>query len=561
MSQHKSEALTVHRMNAAKEPARDINRPHVPRFRAILRVIAWLVILGSAAVILNALPTSQILDLVQKKVATLGPWAPLAFGAAYFLAAVLFVPGSALTLAAGAIFGLWKGTVTVSIASTSAAGASFLIARYLARERVRRMAESNRTFGSIDRAIEQGGWKIIALLRLSPAVPFSIGNYLYGLTPVRFWPYLIASWIAMLPGTFLYVYLGYAGRSAAGAGTGEKSPWQWVLLGAGLLATVVVTIYVTRMARKALRETPAHKVEPETGSDLAHADKSRGSRLWPVMTTAIVLATLAACAQVNRARLGSLFGPPRVALREAYATKSDGPTFDHARFDALLHKRVSDGGWIDYAAIKTNPVELDAYIAAIGSAPIETLGRDERLALLINAYNAFTLRLIIDHYPLKSIKDIPAAERWDAKRWNIAGKTYSLNQIEHELIRPNFAEPRIHFALVCAAIGCPPLRNEAYVGSRLEQQLADQAKYVHSHERWFRVHPERNEVELTALYDWYASDFEQSSTSVVAYAAQFSPELVRMINAGQNPRVRFLDYDWTLNSIANRPTASGGENQ
>ncbi|MFN5959426.1 MAG: TVP38/TMEM64 family protein, partial [Planctomyces sp.] len=153
----------------------------------------------------------------QRKVTAFGPWGPIIFGVAYFLAAVLFVPGSALTLAAGAIFGIPGGFATVSIASTAAAGTSFLIARYLARDKVRALADSNRTFGAIDRAIAQGGWRIIALLRLSPAVPFSLGNYLYGLTPVKFWPYVIASWIAMMPGSFLYVYLGFVGRTAAGA--------------------------------------------------------------------------------------------------------------------------------------------------------------------------------------------------------------------------------------------------------------------------------------------------------------------------------------------------------
>jgi len=226
-------------------------RGHVSshRFNRLLRIAALAVIAASVLVILRALPTAQMLDLVQRKVATLGAWGPVAFGVAYFVAAVLFVPGSALTLAAGAIFGLFGGFATVSASSTAAAGASFLIARYLARDKVRKMAESNRTFGAIDKAIAHGGWKIIALLRLSPAVPFSLGNYLYGLTPVKFWPYLLASWVAMMPGTFLYVYLGFVGKTAAGGG--GKNPWQYVLLGAGLLATIVVSVYVTRLARKA----------------------------------------------------------------------------------------------------------------------------------------------------------------------------------------------------------------------------------------------------------------------------------------------------------------------
>ncbi|MGD9791197.1 MAG: DUF547 domain-containing protein [Phycisphaerales bacterium] len=524
-----------------------------------VRLACFVIIAASVLVILRALPTVQLLDLMQKKVATFGPWGPVVFGAAYFIAAVLFVPGSALTLAAGAIFGLVGGFATVSVSSTAAAGASFLIARYLARERVRRMAETNRTFGAIDKAIAQGGWKIIALLRLSPAVPFSLGNYLYGLTPVKFWPYLLASWIAMMPGTFLYVYLGFVGKTAA-AGSGGKNPWQYVLLGAGLLATIVVSVYVTRLARKALRETALKEdgVASDADTKASHAAPTRAKPVGKLIAVAGTLAVLAACAQLNKGSLGSMFGPPKATLGEAYANTPSGAVFDHSAFDTVLKVHVSaSGGFVDYEALKKDAAGLDAYITSIATANIDTLGRDERLAFLINAYNAFTLRLILDHYPVDSIKDIPSDERWDAKRWTISGDTYSLNQIEHELIRPKFAEPRIHFALVCAAIGCPPLRNQAYTGSRLEEQLADQSAYVHAHSRWFVLNEAKGEIALTALYDWYGGDFTQKASSVAAYAAQFSPDLVRLINAGKEPRVTFLDYSWKLNSVANRGLADG----
>jgi len=522
----------------------------------VLRVAVWLVIAASVLVILRALPTGQLLDLVQMKVATLGSWGPVVFGVAYFVAAVLFVPGSALTLAAGAIFGLGVGTATVSVSSTLAAGASFLIARYLAREKVRRMAENNRTFGAIDKAIAQGGWKIIALLRLSPAVPFSLGNYLYGLTPVRFWPYLLASWVAMMPGTFLYVYLGYVGKTAAAAGGSGKNPWQYVLLGAGLLATIVVSVYVTRLARKALKETALNNPQPTptrpaVNSETAPASKSIGK----LIVAASVLAVVAACAELNKTRLGSMFGPPKATLHEAYTNKPDGVKFDHSAFDTLLRKHVTEGGFVDYNGLTKDVAALDGYITTIGNADVETLGRDERLAFLINAYNAFTLRLILDHYPLESIKDIPSDQRWDARRWVVAGGMYSLNQIEHEFIRPKFADPRVHFALVCAAVGCPPLRAEAYDGVHLEEQLTDQTRYIHSHPRWFRLNEAQGELTLTALYDWYGGDFTQKSSSVTAFAAQYSPELVHLINAGTEPHVKFLDYSWKLNSVANRGLA------
>jgi uncharacterized membrane protein YdjX (TVP38/TMEM64 family) len=165
------------------------------------------------------------------------------------------VPGSLLTIGAGLVFGVVWGTVVVSVAATTTAALAFLIARHLARARVEAMARRHQRFEAIDRAIAEKGWKVVALLRLSPVVPFSVSNYLYGLTPVRFVPYVVTSWAAMLPGTLLYVWLGAAGGAAAAAGRGEgRSPWEWALLAAGLAATVLVTVVLTRAARQELEK-------------------------------------------------------------------------------------------------------------------------------------------------------------------------------------------------------------------------------------------------------------------------------------------------------------------
>ena len=131
-----------------------------------------------------------------------------------------------------------------------------------------------------------------------------------------------------------------------------------------------------------------------------------------------------------------------------------------------MKKHVREGGWVDDESLRAEQADLKRYIEAIGAAPFEKLGRDQKLALLLNAYNAFTLELVLEHYPLDSIKDIPSDRRWSDERWKVGGHTWSLEQIEHEQIRPKFVEPRVHFALVCAAIGCPPLRSEAYAADR-----------------------------------------------------------------------------------------------
>ena len=244
------------------------------------------------------------------------------------------------------------------------------------------------------------------------------------------------------------------------------------------------------------------------------------------------------------------FGPPQVELEETYAGVKAETVFDHSAFDRLLAASVDADGFVDYAGLTGRATELDAYIDSLAGAPFDELGRDDRLALLINAYNAFTLRLILDHYPVDSIKDIPGEERWDAVRWTLAGGTYSLNQIEHELVRANFREPRIHFALVCAAVGCPPLRSEAYTGKRLEVQLEAQTRFTHESERWLRYRAGADSIELTSLYEWYGGDFEQVAGSVLAYAARYDADLEYDLSQGHEPEVRFLDYDWSLNEQA-----------
>jgi len=218
--------------------------------------------IGLAAVVAGlfvaarTLPLDRWIGELETWVDGFGAFGIVVFIAIYVVAAVLFVPGSAMTLAAGAVFGLWWGTAAVSVGSTLAAAIAFLIARYLARDAIAKKAGQNPKFEAIDRAIGAKGWKIVALLRLSPAMPFSLGNYLYGLTAVRFWPYVLSSWLAMLPGTFMYVYVGHAGAAGLQAASGDSpaDTGRLVMLGVGLAATVLVTIYVTVLALRAIRE-------------------------------------------------------------------------------------------------------------------------------------------------------------------------------------------------------------------------------------------------------------------------------------------------------------------
>ena len=530
---------------------------------------SYLVIIASLLAIISSLPLDNLSSGLKEWIESLGIWGPVALGVIYIFATILFVPGTLLTLVAGAVFGLLVGFITVSIASTIGASLAFLIARYFARDKVASMAEDNRHFEAIDKAIEEGGWKVVGLLRLSPAIPFNIQNYLYGLTKVKFWEYVPTSWIAMMPGTFMYIYLGNVSGAALG-GDREKSPAEWVLLGVGLLATVAVTVYVTRLAKSKLdEEVDSDLGEDESGDAKESSDKSDNSddqeseEDLSFPTVPVIVAAVMSIAAIgvflNKDAIGksvsSLSGPPAVEMKESYDAKPDGPSVDHSAFNEMLQQNVDEDGWVDYDAFKSNSETLDKYIASLGEAPLKELGRNHRLATLINAYNAFTIRLILDNQPLKSINEIPSEKRWDAKRWNLGGETFSLNQIEHEQIRPNFKEPRIHFAVVCAAIGCPPLRNEAYAADRLDQQLEEQAKYVHDHKTWFQfTDGEDAVVKLTKLYKWYGGDFVQAAESELKFAARYSDELKSYLSNEDNgsPKQEWLEYDWSLNSTANK---------
>jgi uncharacterized membrane protein YdjX (TVP38/TMEM64 family) len=521
--------------------------------------------------IISVLPVQEGLLALESWIRRFGAVGMLVYALIYAVAVVLLVPGSPLTIAAGAIFGpLWGGwgllfgTLTVMLGSNAGAAAALLIARYLARDRVAGWAARNPKFQAVDRAVAEGGWQIVALLRLSPAVPFNLQNYLYGLTPIRFWTCVLTSLVAMIPGTFLYVYLGYLGRVSAEAAAGAESAsiGKWVLLGVGLLATLAVTILITRKARQVLeRQTEIDEAETDASKAKAgeqpSAERERPAG-WPwgataAVAAALILVVLASVARANATAIQNwitgLFGPPAVTMAEVYEPKPDGPTFDHALFDEVLEAHVKPGGWVDYPALKQDRDKLDRYVASLADAPFDRLGRNEKLALLINAYNAFALQLVIDHYPIEKIWDI--GEPFSRPTVEIGGRKWTLNQIEHEQIRPKFKEPRIHFAVVCAAYSCPPLRREAYVGDRIDAQLEDQTVYCHNHPRWFRFEAGASVVHLTELYNWYGGDFEQAAGSVLEYAARYSQPLERALEAGEPPTIEWINYQWRLNSVEN----------
>ena len=224
----------------------------ISKLKIVLAVAAVILLLAAA----KYLHVQELLREALTRIAVLGMWGPVIFIALYILACVLFIPGAILTLGAGFVFGVVKGTIIVSVASTLGVASAFLVGRHLAREWVAKKIEGNEKFKAVDEAVAREGWKIVGLVRLSPIFPFNLLNYAFGLTRVSLRDYFFASWIGMFPGTVMYVYFGsLAGDLAAlGAGRQSRTPAEWAMYIVGLLATVAVTVYVTRIARKALEK-------------------------------------------------------------------------------------------------------------------------------------------------------------------------------------------------------------------------------------------------------------------------------------------------------------------
>jgi len=516
--------------------------------------VQWLsvaVIIACLIVLLRIVPVGVGLDKLHVYLASMGVAGILIYIAIYIVATICLIPGSALTLLAGVLYGPIIGTVVVSIGATMGAAGAYLLGRYAFRSSVERATGGKPKFAAIDRAIGKNGPKIVALLRLSPMVPFNLSNYFFGLTAIRFWPYTLVSWIFMLPGTLLYVYFGYAASQAAGSGR-SSSLLHWVLVGIGLILILIVTIYITHLAKKALasEEGVTDMTSTSPGTSTKQVSWNR-----PIIfaLAAFLMLTLTACSWVNRNVLSGIFGPPPVKLVNKFKSNPNGPQFSNALFNKVVSHYVQKDGWVDYKGLAAHPQDLNAYIAELAKAPFDKLGRNNKLALLINAYNAFTLHLLLKYYPnINSIMDIPASARWVFVHWNIGGKLYSLDQIEL-MLRKDFDDPRIHFCINCGSIGCPPLRQQAYEAATIEAQLESQAEFVNNSQRWVRLSSNGKTLHLTRIYEWYSGDFRQAAGSVLKFVARFNKKIAAELAAGHKPAVAYKNYNWNLDSIANRP--------
>jgi len=217
----------------------------------------------------------------------------------------------------------------------------------------------------------------------------------------------------------------------------------------------------------------------------------------------------------------------------------------HQQWDKLLKKHVNASGMVSYKGFQKDKAELDGYLKTLSdNGPQTSWSANEQKAYWINAYNAFTVALILKHYPVKSIKDIGGKiykvnTPWDIKFITIGGKKYDLNNIEHGILRKKFDDPRIHFALVCASISCPRLRNEAYTAAQLNTQLEDDGRSFLNDKSKNRISAQK--AELSKYFSWYKGDFTKNG-SLTYFINKYSQT---KINA--NTKIGSLDYNWNLN--------------
>ena len=467
------------------------------------------------------------------------PAAPVVFVAVYALATALAVPGTVLTLAGGALFGVFWGTVYNSIAANLGANAAFFVARYLGRDAVERLTGDR--LEKLDRATRSHGFKGLLTLRLVPLVPFNALNFGAGLTAMPWRTYAVATLVGILPGTIVYTM--FADALLAGSQEASREAFLRVALSGGLL---VLLAFLPTLLKKMNVKLPG------------------AALLVPLLLGSGAAGALAAHAAPS--------DPPRVPT--ATAAAAERPTADttalpdHAAFTDVLEDVVR-GARVDYAALEASRSGLDRYLerlAAVEPATLAAASRDARLAFWINAYNACMLRLVVDHYPieeggglLQRVKNL-VADRPSNSVWQIddtftrhhcpvAGEPRSQDEIEHEIIRP-MGEPRIHFAVNCAAVSCPSLDDQAYTADELDAQLERQVRRFMATPRHFALEENADGpvLRLNKVLDWYKEDFG-GVDGLVAFFRERVEGARRALLDDPALEVRFREYDWTLNDV------------
>jgi uncharacterized membrane protein YdjX (TVP38/TMEM64 family) len=441
--------------------------------------------------------------------------APLLYIAIYAAATALAIPGSILTLAGGAMFGVVQGTIYTTIGANIGANAAFGVARFLGRDGIRRIAGTR--LDALDRATENYGFRGLLTLRLIPAVPFNALNFGSGLTSIAWARYAAATAVGIFPGTVVYTM--FADALLAGSREASQEALLRVLLSGALL---ILLSFLPAIARRIGIRVPG--------------------------TTAVCVAIVTSVA----------------AVLPTPGSAQQLPT--HEAFSAVLADVVRQPA-VDYAGLVEHRAALDSYLtslAGVDLASVEAASREEQLAFWINAYNACMLKIVADNYPItkdgglfsrvrNSVAGRPANSVWQipdvfgTKHCRIAGADRSQDDIEHNIIRP-MGEPRIHFAVNCAALSCPVLWPEAYRADVLDEQLDRAVERLVETPAHFAI--EGTSVRVNKVLDWFKEDFG-GDDGLREFLARYAPPDAAALLADPNADLDFFDYDWTLNDVGN----------
>lgn len=499
---------------------------------AVAKLVALALLLGGAAIVVWLTPVGDLLSRegVARIVAFFrgSAWAPVMFVALYALATALAMPGSVLTLAGGALFGVFWGTVYNTIAANIGANLAFGVGRLLGRDGVRKLA--GKRLDALDRATASYGFKGLLTLRLIPVVPFNALNFGSGLTAMSWPTYALATLIGIFPGTL--VYTAFADALLAGSQEASREAFIRLLVAGGAL--VALSFLPPILKRLGVR--------------------APGGSAALLLVAALAVAPRGVPAQVQ----------PDTGVSAPVESLTD-----HAAFTEVL-ARVVHPPRVDYASLKAERDGLDGYLETLAETDPEALGsagEDARLAFWINAYNACMLRQVIDHYPIKKKKGglfsrlkSAVVSRPDNSVWQIsdvfsgdfcevAGRERSLDEIEHEIIRP-MGEPRIHFAVNCAARSCPQLWPEAYTAERVRAQLDRAVRTFVDTPAHFSLAAaaEDPELRLNKVLDWFGEDFG-GKDGLRTFFAPYVREDQATLLLDPDTDIEFFDYDWTLNDV------------
>ncbi len=485
-----------------------------PKSGALLKLFGLVGVIAVGVLLVRLTPVGDYLTregvLSAIEVLRGSPWAPLIFVGVYATATALAVPGTVLTLAGGALFGFWFGTLLNSLGANIGANLAFLLARGLGRDGIKKLLGSRAD--SLDKATDQHGFQGLLTLRLIPVAPFNALNFGSGLTSIPWSSYAVATVIGILPGTAVYTFFGEA--LLQGSTEASSQAYTRVLI-AGLLLVVL--------------------------SFLPKIFKKKAAAAAVVMALALTSQT-------------------------ASAQNSNSGLPDHQAFSALLAQVVAYPR-VDYDLLKQERRQLDSYLeelAGVAPSAIANASHEERLAFWMNAYNACMLRRVVDRYPIEKtgglfsrlknrVADRPANSVWQIGDvfteavCEVAGATRSQDEIEHEIIRP-LGDPRIHFAVNCAAVSCPPLAAEAFSSARLEEQLDARVRAFVADPRYLRIEDEQGTavLRLNRVLDWYNVDFG-GLDGVRDFLVPYLPPADRA--RASAAEVKFMEYDWTLNDI------------